>query len=145
MAKWKEKEKKREAELPRQQARKESDKMRKAQVREYQQSSLCLVGVALSWGGLQVPAALLPPKSRAGSCGFHSHLLTAAREELPVEAKGQTKQLARVRASVGQLHPWKGGHICPGTGPGARAGCVPVTWLKPAPAGSMEGESCLSQ
>ena len=132
-------------ELPPQQAGRESDKMQRAQVWEYQQSSLFLVRVALSWEGLQVPAALLPPKSRVGGWGFHSRLLTAVREELPVEAKGQNEQPARLRASVGLLRPWQGGHLCPGAGSGARAGSLPVTWLEPAPAGGVEGESCLSK
>lgn len=109
MAKRKEEEQNREAgsitfpELPQQHAGRGSDEMQRAQVWEYQRSSLLLVGVALNWECLQVPAASLPPKSRAGGCGFPSSLLTAVREELLVEAKGQNEQLARVRASVGLL------------------------------------------
>lgn len=151
MAKRKEKEENKKAgrvtlpKLPEQQAGRESDKMWRAQVWEYQQSSLFLVWVALSLEGLQVPAASFPPKSRVGGCGFDSRLLTAVREELLVEAKGQNEQPARVRSSVGLLRPWKGGHLCPGTSSGARAGALPVTWLEPAPAGGMEVESCLSK
>lgn len=120
MAKRKEKEENRKAgRLPQQQAGKESDKMWRAQVWDCQQSGLFLVVVALSWEGLQVPGALFPPKSRVGGYGFHSHLLTARREEWPVEAKGQNEQPASVRASEGLFHPGNGGHLCPGTGSGA--------------------------
>lgn len=131
--------------LPHHQAGRESAEVQKAQVWGYEQSSLLLAGVALSWEGLQVPAASLTPTSRAGGCGFPPCLLTAAREEeLPVEAKGQNEQLARVRASAGLLCPGKGGPLCPGAGSGAGAGALPVSRLEPAPAGGMEGESCLS-
>lgn len=83
--------------LPHHQAGRERAELQRAQVREYQESSRLLAGVAPSWEGLQVPAASLTPKSRAGGCGFPPRLLTAAREEeLPVEAKGQNEQLASI-------------------------------------------------